>query len=180
MAAMSSIAIAATVASTAMSVAAQQSSSRAAAKAQEQQGTATATEQHINAALAKLDGERIEKSATIEADQIRETAITMRGQQEAMQATSGALVGTGSALVMTEDTTKRAEADALATVIDGIYGSVNKNAAARYQDLAAENSARSAASSANSSILAGNMGSLSTLASGVSSGLGAYKSFKTK
>lgn len=179
MAAMTSIALAATVASTAASMAAQQSAASQAAKAQEQQGTATATEQHINAALAKLDSERIEKSATIEADKIRETAIAMRGQQESAQATSGALVGAGSALVMTEDTTKRAEADALATVIDGIYGTVNKNAAARYQDTAALNAAKSGASSANASLLAGDVGSVVTLANGVTSGLGMYKTYKT-
>lgn len=180
MAAMTSIMLATMAASTAMSIASQQSAAHSSAKAQEQQGTAAATEQHINAALTKLDGERIGKSATIEADKIRETAIAMRGQQESVQATSGALVGTGSGLVMTEDTTKRAEADALATVIDGIYGTVNKNAAARYQDTAASNSAKSAATSANSSLLAGDMGSLSTLANGVSSGLGAYMSFNKK
>lgn len=171
--------LAASAAATASSMAAQKSAAQQQAKAQAEQATADATVQHTNAALSKLDAERVQRSAQIEAGKIREAAIAMRGQQAAAQAISGAEVGSGSNAVIIEDTTKKAEADALATVIDGIYGTVNKNSTARYQDMAGTHSAESGSRAANASLLAGNWGQVTTLANGASSMLSIYKNFNT-
>ncbi|WP_157272532.1 hypothetical protein [Azonexus hydrophilus] len=172
------VATAVTIASLAVgaySASQQQAAAKKQAKAQEHAALASATESYTNAALAKIDAERIEKSAGIEADKIREAAIQMRSQQEAVQGTSGAMVGTGSNLVMTEDITKRAEADAIATVIEGIYGTVNKESTARYQQMAGQSTLLSGGLAANAMLSAGRTGAVTTLAN---SAIGAYSNYK--
>lgn len=158
----------------------QQAAAKKAAKAQGEAALASATEAYTNAALAKIDAERIEKSANIEADKIREAAIAMRSNQEAVQGTSGALVGTGSNLVMTEDTTKRAEADAIATVIEGIYGTVNKESSARYQQMAGNASLLSGGLAASATMMAGRTSAVTTLGQGAISAYSNYRMWDSK
>lgn len=171
--------MAASAAATAASMSAQKSAASAQAKAQADQATADATVMHTNAALSKIDAERTQRASIIQAEKIREAAITIRGQQSAAQAVSGTELGTGSNLAVQEDTTKKAEADALATVMEGIYGVVNKSATARYQDMAASETATAGARAAKTSLLAGNWGQATTLANGVSNMLKIYKNFNT-
>lgn len=178
MAAATAVALAA-LAVSAYSASAQTSAANKQAKAQEAAGLASAKEQRINAMLNKIDAERIEKASNIEADKIREVAIQMRGQQESAQAVSGAQVGSGSHLVMTEDTTKRAEADALATVMEGIHGTVNKNTTARYMEQAANASILSGGLAASASLQAGQGAAIATLGSGFSSAYSNYKMMNT-
>lgn len=104
----------------------------------------------------------------------------MRGQQEAQQSISGAQVGVGSNAAVTADTEKRAEADALATVIDGIYGSVNKNASAHYAEMASKNTLESGGMAAAASLLAGRTGAMTTLANGAISAYSMNNMWTTK
>ena len=171
---------AASLAMAAASAASQQAAAKKQAKAQGEASQAGATEAFTNAELAKIDAQRIEKQAGIEADKIREAAIAMRSQQEAVQGTSGALIGTGSNLVMTEDTTKRAEADALATVVEGIYGTVNKESAARYQQMAGNSTLLSGGMAANAMLTAGRSSALVTLGQGAVSAYSNYSQWATK
>jgi len=164
----------------AASAASQQAAAKKQAKAQGEAAQAGATESFTNAALAKIDAERIKKQADIEADKIREAAIAMRSQQEAVQGTSGALVGMGSNAVMTEDTTKRAEADALATVIEGVYGSVNKESSARYQQMAGNATLLSGGMAANAMLSAGRTSAMTTLGQGAISAYSNYNQWSTK
>lgn len=144
----------------AASAAASLASGAMASKAAGKQAGATMKQQFINAELSKMDAARMERAANTRADLIRAAAIEMRGTQAAQQSTSGALVASGSTQYVVDQTTRKAEGDALAAVMEGIYQTTSKESEARYAVMAGKEAGAAGVRSANAAMLQGVAGAV--------------------
>jgi hypothetical protein len=142
-------------------------------QAQHKQAQANLDQAYINAAMDNLAAINIMKSATMQSQMIIDDSTRVQGTQQAQQAASGVLVNNGSTAVMTDDTGRRAQADALITMYNGINQSIAKTANANFTMMAGTNSAKALDTSATTSLLSG-------IATGGAQMYSTYKMLKTQ
>ncbi|MHB1231588.1 MAG: hypothetical protein ACYCZQ_03255 [Burkholderiales bacterium] len=136
-------------------------------KAQKQQANAVQAQANVNAVLQDEQAKQLRIQAQRQADVIKSNAASVVGTQEAQTAASGAVIGDGSAGVMTDDTFKRAQSDALAALYSGNAQATQVGANADFTRMAGTNQANALRQQATASIL-----------NGVSSAFNSYSSYK--
>lgn len=134
-------------------------------------GEADAYEGALNKNLRDGEAQDIMGQTHTQADLIRAKAIAFRGAQAVQQASSGVMIGEGSAGQVMDQTTQLAMADTLATLYSGVNKSVSIKQGAEMQQKASINNA-------NATIAQGEQAATAGIISAGSSLLGgAYKGY---
>lgn len=140
-------------------------------QAQGQQAKAAGQAGAYNAAIGQMNADAVYDAAKVNADALFSQAARMRSTQTAQQASSGVVIGMGSAEQVVADTTNLANQDALVMLYQGIDGYMTSSEQGKLAAMAGYNNAKAANAAKWGTLLSG-IGSIASSA-------GQYKALTT-
>lgn len=155
----------------AASVAASAAAASKQSQAQKKAANAANAEAQYGAAMTDMQAEDIKRKANEDADKILVQAAKIRSTQGAQIASSGFMLGEGTAQTVIDETTRLSTADALVVLYDGIDGKTSANSTADNMRAAGKANMEAGYAQARGTIMTG-------VANAISGSVGIYNKSK--